>query len=78
VNARPILAVLLVTAAAWGGGYYLGVEDGRDDLQHRVDELRVENRELSNEHKREPGMRSTGIQHTWLSRETSINDTESL
>ena len=48
MNGRVVLAVLLVTAGAWGGGYHVGVEDGRDDLQHRVAELRVENRELSN------------------------------
>ena len=73
---RPVLAVLLVTAAAWDGGYYLGVEDGRADLQHRLDELRLENRELLNELQQANGRSSsTALQQT--RRVESLRETES-
>jgi hypothetical protein len=46
MKSRVILSVLLITSGFSAIAYDLGVEDGRDDKQHRVDELLLENRDL--------------------------------
>lgn len=76
MKARALLSVLLITSGVAGVAYDLGVEDGREDKQHRVDELLVENRELRDQLQQANGRSSsTALQQT--RRVESLRETES-